>query len=320
MIKNLFVPLMLFIALAFVTACSSDEEQESGFKYNPTSEVSQVSWITPNSATIKAGKRSIVLLSSEKPVLEDVEKAYNMSMTSSAKTVVWSEFDDADYINGQLFSGLTPSTTYYYVTLVYNNVDEYFSYGDIGSFTTDEPIEEIVDLGLSVKWRGWNLGAETPYNRGDGYMWGNTTIGYFTNPTYPQEANIVGTEYDAARVKLGNSWRMPTKQECEELSEKCTFQKVSCYDETHNLSWEGVYVTGPSGKHIFIPMTWTLTVNNYYELDYFNTCCFWIGESNVSNGDRYYYSGYMSGSLESSFGAIRNCYNNWALPIRAVME
>lgn len=311
---------MLFVALAFVTACSNDEEQESGFRYNPSSEASQVSWITPNSVAIKAGKRSIVLLSSEKSILEDVEKAYNMAMTPDIKNVVWADFDDTDHIKGCLFSGLTPSTTYYYVTLVYNNVDEYFSYGDMGSFITDEPIEEIVDLGLAVKWRGWNLGAETPYERGDGYMWGYTTVGYLTNPTYPQEANIVGTEYDAARVKLGDSWRLPTKQECEELSEKCTFQKVSCYDEKNDISWYGVYVTGPSRKHIFIPMTWTLTVNDYYKLDYFNTCCFWIGESDLSNGDRYYYSGYIEGSLESSFGAIRHCNNNWDLPIRAVKD
>lgn len=320
MIKNVFATLMLFMALAFISACSSDEEQESGFRYNPTSGIGQISWITPNSVAIKAGQRSIVLLSSEKSILEDVEKAYNTAMNSDTRTVFWAEFDDTDHIKGYLFCGLNPSTTYYYITLVYDNVGEYFSYGDIGSFTTDEPIEEIVDLGLSINWRGWNIGAETPYDRGDGYLWGYTTTDHVKNPTYPQEANIVGTEYDVAKVNLGNAWRMPTKQECEELSEKCTFQKVSCYDETNDISWYGVYVTGPSGKHIFIPSTWTLTVNDYYELDYFNTCCFWIGESDESNGDRYYFSGYNEDSSPSSFGLIRNCYKNWNLPIRAVKE
>lgn len=113
---------------------------------------------------------------------------------------------------------------------------------------------------------------------------------------------------------------MPTKAECEELTTKCTFQKVSCYDEANDISWYGIYVTGPSGKHLFIPMTWTLTVNDYSELDYFNTCCFWIGESDISNGDKYYYSGYNETTLDSSFGEIKRCYKNWELPIRAVME
>ena len=34
--------------------------------------------------------------------------------------------------------------------------------------------EEIVDLGLSVKWRGWNLGASKPEEYGDYYAWGET--------------------------------------------------------------------------------------------------------------------------------------------------
>ena len=125
MIKNVFATLMLFMALAFISACSSDEEQESGFRYNPTSGIGQISWITPNSVAIKAGQRSIVLLSSEKSILEDVEKAYNTAMNSDTRTVFWAEFDDTDHIKGYLFCGLNPSTTYYYITLVYDNVGEY---------------------------------------------------------------------------------------------------------------------------------------------------------------------------------------------------
>lgn len=319
-IKNVISTLMLMTALFFISACSSDDENNSNFRYNPSTETSQVSWVTPNSVAIKGGTRSIVLLSSEKTLLENVENAYNMALSSDSETVWCSEYSDEDHIRGCLFYRLKPNTTYYYVSLVHNSVDDYFSYGDIGSFMTDEPISEIVDLGLSVKWRGWNLDANNPYDRGYGYMWGYTNAGYIKNPNYPQESSIVGTKYDAAKVQLGGNWRMPTKAECEELTAKCTFQKVSCYNEADDSYWYGIYVTGPSGKHLFIPMTWTLTVNDYYELDYFNTCCFWIGESDISNGDKYYFSGYNEDTFNSSFGEIKRCYKNWELPIKAVME
>ena len=201
-IKNVISTLILITVLFFISACSSDDENNSNFRYNPTTGTSQVSWVTPNSVAIKAGTKSLVLLSSEKTLLENVENAYNMAIFSDSETVWYADYNDKDPIRGYLFTGLASSTTYYYVSLVYNSVDDYFSYGDIGSFKTDEPISEIVDLGLSVKWRGWNLDANNPYDRGYGYLWGHTTAGYMKNPNYPQESSIVGTNYDAAKVQL----------------------------------------------------------------------------------------------------------------------
>lgn len=39
-------------------------------------------------------------------------------------------------------------------------------------------IEEVVDMGLTVKWRGWNLGADNPREKGDYYAWGETETYY----------------------------------------------------------------------------------------------------------------------------------------------
>ena len=58
---------------------------------------------------------------------------------------------------------------------------------------------------------------------------------------------ISGTEYDIARVKWGDSWRMPTKAEMEELVNKCTRTTVT----RNGIS--GVEFTGPSGNSIFLP-------------------------------------------------------------------
>lgn len=318
-IKNTISFLMLILSLPFITACSDDDD-DSIFRYEPTSSLiaeSHVSWVTPNSVVIKAGLNSCILLSSEKSHLENIENAYTIAYGNESYAVVYSDYFDNDH-KGTLFYGLKPNTTYYYVVLRYDSIRKYYYYGNICSFTTDEPITEIVDLGLSVKWRGWNLDAKNPYDRGYGYMWGYTSPGYIKNPIYPNESNITGTEYDAANFQLGSNWRMPTIAECEELKSKCTFQKVTCYDEENQVARDGIYITGPSGKHLFIPSTWTLSVNDHYELDYFNTCCFWIGESGVSEKYRYYFSGYYD--YNDSYGKIQVCNRNWALPIRAVTE
>ena len=45
--------------------------------------------------------------------------------------------------------------------------------------------EEVVDLGLSVKWRGWNLGATKPSEYGDYYAWGEVET-YYNGLEYGQ--------------------------------------------------------------------------------------------------------------------------------------
>ena len=105
-----------------------------------------------------------------------------------------------------------------------------------------------VDLGLSVKWSTCNLGATKPEECGDYYGWGET-IGwqgmhdwsfykwcnygrpdclskYNTNSNYGGNVDnktVLDAADDVARVKLGGTWRMPTRAECEELLKKCTW-------------------------------------------------------------------------------------------------
>ena len=72
-------------------------------------------------------------------------------------------------------SGLKDNTTYYYCA--YLSVDGQYTYGDVRSFTTEKKKDEItpgqmVDLGLSVKWAGWNVGASSPEEYGGYYAWG----------------------------------------------------------------------------------------------------------------------------------------------------
>ena len=114
---------------------------------------------------------------------------------------------------------------------------------------------EWVDLGLpsGLKWATCNVGAWNPEDYGDYYAWGevNTKSVYerYNCSTYEKSlGNISGTpRYDVARAKWGGSWRMPTREEFEELIDNCTWKWTT--KGGHN----GYKVTGPNGNSIFLP-------------------------------------------------------------------
>jgi TonB family protein len=86
-----------------------------------------------------------------------------------------------------------------------------------------------VDLGLSVRWATSNLGATTPYGYGDFYSWGalSTTYSYSADKSKTFNAPVdnicANPQYDVARLNLKSTWRMPTKEECEELIKDCVW-------------------------------------------------------------------------------------------------
>ena len=121
---------------------------------------------------------------------------------------------------------------------------------------------EYVDLGLSVKWAARNLGANSPEQPGDYYAWGETepkerynddnykygkagtmesgSIAYFMTK-YCVEAALgldgftdgktqLEPTDDAATVRLGAPWRMPTEAEIKELVAGCTWSKETIND------------------------------------------------------------------------------------------
>ena len=109
---------------------------------------------------------------------------------------------------------------------------------------------KTVDLGLSVKWAAFNLGAERPEEVGDYYFWGDPTgEGVILEYQAPDLDNISGTEYDMARVVWGDPWRLPTQLEKSELASNCTWTKAT----VNGVS--GMRVTGTNGNSIFLPAT-----------------------------------------------------------------
>ncbi len=121
----------------------------------------------------------------------------------------------------------------------------------------ESAVAEAIDLGLSVEWASWNVGATAPEEYGGYYAWGEveekddyseSTYLYYQNGEYVHiGADISGTEYDVAHVKWGDGWRMPTKSELQELCENCS------WNWTTQNGVNGYKVIGSNGNSIFLP-------------------------------------------------------------------
>ena len=148
-------------------------------------------------------------------------------------------------------------------------------YGNSAEFeiTVKEPTYnngyEYVDLGLSVKWATCNVGASSPEEYGNYYAWGETeTKSEYTMDTYKwydsekreltkykrdDTRTTLDPEDDVAHVLWGSDWRMPTKEEMDELATECTWtltdiEGVKGYLVTSNKP-------GYTGCSIFLPAT-----------------------------------------------------------------
>ena len=139
-------------------------------------------------------------------------------------------------------------------------------------FTTDS---RYVDLGLSVKWAKWNIGAESENEYGGYYGWGDPT-GTVASPyesyyaTGNTSTNIGGTKYDIATAKWGKHWRLPTRAEFQELIDASVNGR---WTYSSDGGFQKYTATLPNGETLEIPiygyMTSTLsevahTTQGYY--------------------------------------------------------
>ena len=185
---------------------------------------------------------------------------------------------------------------------------------------------QAVDLGLSVKWANMNVGAESPEDYGNYYAWGETATketydmsNYFdTNDggtTFAKYNNdggktVLEPEDDAAHVYWGGSWRMPTKAECQELLDYCTWtwttqNGINGYKVTSNKA-------GYTDKFIFLPAAGILDESDLYNVGslgyYWSSSLF----ENYSNGA--WYLDFGSDYRDLSFN-----YRCFGLSVRPVL-
>lgn len=116
------------------------------------------------------------------------------------------------------------------------------------------PTPEIVDMGLSVNWASFNLGATKPEEFGDYYAWGETRPKMnYTWGTYEwsmgseytltkycryygrgyngftDDKTVLEPEDDAATANWGDPWRMPTIDEWKAL--------LDTKEDRENYTW-----------------------------------------------------------------------------------
>ena len=131
----------------------------------------------------------------------------------------------------------------------------------------DDPYNghEFVDLGLpsGLKWATCNVGANSPEQAGLYFAWGETTgftgeqctsgVRAFDEASYT--ASAISTDLtlaqDAAHVNLGGTWRMPTKDEYQELLDNCDAVWTDDYNGTGVAG--RVFTSKVNGNSVFFP-------------------------------------------------------------------
>ncbi len=133
---------------------------------------------------------------------------------------------------------------------------------------------EVIDLGLpsGTLWATCNIGANAPEEYGDYFAWGETQAkdryAEDNYAFYDFDAKYLLTKYatdsidwlgglidnltllesedDAATMQWGNNYRMPTREECQELLDYCTWE----WTTVHAI--DGYRVIGKQAE-IFLP-------------------------------------------------------------------
>ena len=143
-----------------------------------------------------------------------------------------------------------------YVKYITHDSLTHYVYGPSLNFRTWNLDDWGVDLGLpsGIRWSQCEMGREdfddvTDYLFGNRFYvcWGSLDAYYnvLDYEYYDENTgyidigdNISGTQYDIAHVRLGGHWRMPTKDDVEELMENCnitysSFEKLIPYGSSY---------------------------------------------------------------------------------------
>ena len=169
------------------------------------------------------------------------------------------------------------------------------------SFTTlYAPINghDWVDLGLpsGKKWATCNVGATSAEDYGDYFAWGETSpkaeYTWENSVTYGEQMSDISgnAQYDAATANWGGSWRMPTKEEMQELVDHCEWE----WTQVNGVN--GSKVVGPNGSCIFLPAAGNRYGTSLY--DDGNKGCYWSSTPGGYEDDYDAYYLYFSDGLE----------------------
>ena len=224
-------------------------------------------------------------------------------------------------------TGLTPNTTFYARAFAVTSTGTF--YGGEMSFTTDH---EYVDLGLpsGLLWATCNVGADNPEDYGDYFAWGetqpkdtynwstyqycnggyNTLTKYCNNSScgyngFTDNLTTLLPEDDAATANWGSDWRMPTKEEWQELYSNTTVTWT-----TQN-GVNGRLFTTSNGNCLFLPAAGCRSNSSLYNAGSYGY--YW--SSSLYTGDPvsawYFY-------FDSDYYYMNGSYRYYGLSVRPV--
>lgn len=260
------------------------------------------------------------------------------------KTVTWSSSDDsiASVNQDGLVTAVGPGLATISVTTS-NGGKTAYCLVTVNYEPYSPPVAEAVDLGLSVKWASFNIGAASPDDLGDYFAWGETKPksdyswstykwcngSYITLTKYclsdgaaywggsgsPDGKTDLEIEDDAAIANWGGSWRMPTPSEWKELIDNCTWTWTNNYNDTGIAGYIlNSKKTGYTNKSIFLP-----AAGYYWDgTDLYNVGSYgryWSSSLNTDNPTAAWNVNFNSGNiLRNSF------YRASGLSVRPVSE
>lgn len=137
---------------------------------------------------------------------------------------------------------------------------------------------EAIDMGGSIEWANMNIEATSPTDPGGVFAWGETSSkNEFSSRNYSEpklgrykyDDGLKDTNYDVAKVKWGNEWRMPTEKEFNELIWDCK--------QILHIRDKYVEFIAPNGNKLVFPVLpnanityngignfyWTSSLNHY---------------------------------------------------------
>ena len=226
-------------------------------------------------------------------------------------------------------TGLTMGTTYYvraYATNSFVTV-----YGNQLSFTITNDEPAYVDLGLpsGLLWATCNVGADSPEEYGDYFAWGETqpkdtydwsnyqycngsdnTLTKYCNDSdygysgFTDNLTTLLPEDDVATANWGSEWRMPTKEEWQELYQNTT------HTWTTQDGVNGRLFTASNGNSIFLPAAGYRSVDELYEADHFSY--YWSSSIGTNPNGAWYFD------FDSVYYGVNCNYRDAGQSVRAV--
>lgn len=167
---------------------------------------------------------------------------------------------------GKEFSGWSKSTD-----RVKEDMTVYSMFNDIVTISGTVEKYEYVDLGLpsGTKWAIYNVGAKNAAECGAKFAWGETEAkDQYTSANYKwwdaksstytkysaesDKKTELDPEDDAATANWGDGWRIPTKEEMDELLAACTWELSEDYKGSGLAGLVGT--SSSNGATIFFPI------------------------------------------------------------------